>query len=57
MDYVTELQFWGRESNKGEDELSSPGRHIHLSQSAGQCHQEQALFRTRRTANNEIGIK
>lgn len=56
MDYV-KLQFLGRESNKGEDELSSPGRHIHLSQSAGQCHQEQALFHTPKTENKEIGIK
>lgn len=56
MDYV-KLQFLGRESNKGEDELSSPGRHIHLSRSAGQCHQEQALFHTPKTENKEIGIK
>lgn len=35
------LQFWGTELNKGEDELSSPGKHIHPSQSTEQFHQVQ----------------
>ena len=32
------------ESNKGKDELSSLGRHIHLSPLVEQFHQEQAHF-------------
>ena len=30
------IGFWGIELNKGEDKLSSPDRHIHLSQSPEQ---------------------
>lgn len=41
------------ESNKGEDELSSPGRHIHLSQLVEQFHQERALSHIPMTAYKE----
>ena len=44
------LQFWEMELNKGEDELSSPGMPIHLSQSTELYHQEQALFHRLMTA-------
>ena len=44
------LQFWEMESNKVEDELSSPDMHIHLSQSTELYHQEQALSHRLMTA-------
>lgn len=40
---IRNLHFWGLQWNKGEDGLSSPDKHIHLSQSAEQCHLAQAL--------------
>jgi hypothetical protein len=44
------------ESNKGEDGQSSPGMHIHLSQSIEQYHQEQALSHMMLTANKQLCI-
>ena len=44
------LQFWGTELNRGEDELSSPGKHIHPSQSIELFHQVQALSHKLMTA-------
>lgn len=45
------------ESNKGEDELSSPGKHIHLSLLVEQFHQEQALSHMPMTAIKKKGGK
>jgi len=42
--------FWGKESNRGVDEQSSPDKHIHPSQSIEQFHQVLVLSRMLMTA-------
>jgi len=46
----TTLPFWGTELNRGEDEQSSPDKHIHPSQSIEQFHQVLVLSRKLMTA-------
>lgn len=50
------LQFWGMELNREEDEQSFPGSYIHLSLSAEQCHQVRALSHMLRTADKELTL-
>ena len=47
------LHFWANELNRGEDELSSPGKHIHPSQSIELFHQVQAHSHTLMTAKQK----